>query len=82
MMDKEQFKGLVGKLDTLIRLVAGDLLKGAKSKTQKVEILDNLGISTKEIAQLLGMSNNSVDGLKSRLRKRASRKGGRTSGEN
>ena len=82
MMNKEQFEDLTEKLNTLIRLVAGNLLKDATNKTQKVEILNNLGVSTKEIAQLLGISNQSVATLKSRLRKRAARKGGKTSGKN
>jgi DNA-binding CsgD family transcriptional regulator len=82
MMSKEQFEELAQKLDTLIRLVAGNLLKDAKNKTQKVEILYNLGIPTKEISQLANTSEASVETLKTRLRKRTTSKGGKKSGEN
>jgi DNA-directed RNA polymerase specialized sigma24 family protein len=71
MMSPEQFEQVAQKLDTIIRLVAGNLLKDAESKTQKVEILYGLGISTKEIARLVGTTEGSVDTMKKRLRKRA-----------
>ncbi|MEM3697099.1 MAG: hypothetical protein QXQ94_06320 [Candidatus Bathyarchaeia archaeon] len=70
MMSKEQFEELSQKLDTIIKLLAGNLLKDVKTKTQKVEILYNLGISTKEIAQIIDASEASVETLKTRLRKR------------
>jgi len=85
MMSKEQFEELAQKLDTIIKLIAGNLLKDAKNKTQKVEILYNLGISTKEIAQLVDISDASVETLKTRLRKKtreATPKGGKKSGKN
>ena len=81
-MSQEQFEKLTQKLDTLIRLFAGNLLKDAKNKTQKVEFLHNLGVSTKEIAELVDTTEASVETLKTRLRrrarrtKRASQKGG------
>jgi transposase len=71
MMNPEQFEQIAQKLDTIIRLVAGNLLKDAESKTQKVEILYGLGISTKEIAKLVGTTEGSVVTMKKRLRKRA-----------
>lgn len=70
-MSEEQFKRLAQRLDTIIRLVAGNLLKDADSKTKKVEILYGLGISTKEIARLVGTTEGSVETMKKRLRKRA-----------
>jgi DNA-directed RNA polymerase specialized sigma24 family protein len=87
MMSKEQFEQLAQKLDTLIRLVAGNLLKGTESKTERVEILYGLGISTKEIAQLVGTTEGSIDTMKKRIRKRAKADkdkpiGGKKSGEN
>lgn len=87
MMNEKQFGQLAQKLDTLIRLVAGNLLKDAESKTQKVEILYGLGISTKEIARLVGTTEGSVDTMKKRVRKRAKEDknkpiGGEKSGEN
>lgn len=83
-MSKEQFEQLSEKIDTLIRLVAGNLLKNAESKTRKVEILNSLGISTKEIAQLVDTTEQSVETLKTRLKKRtekAASKGGKKSGK-
>lgn len=71
MMNAEQFEQLAQKLDTIVKLVAGNLLKDAESKTEKVEILFGLGISTREIARLVGTIEGSVDTMKKRLRKRA-----------
>jgi DNA-directed RNA polymerase specialized sigma24 family protein len=71
MMSEKQLEQLVQRLDTLIRLVAGNLLKDAESKTKKVEILYGLGISTKEISQLVGTTEGSVETMKKRVRKRA-----------
>lgn len=84
MMSNEQFEQLSQKLDTIIRLVVGNLLKDAGNKTRKVDILHNLGISTKEIAQLVNTTEQSVETLKTRLRKRTEEvtsKGGKKSGK-
>lgn len=86
-MNEKQFERIVQSLDTLIRLVAGNLLKEADSKTRKVEILYGFGISTKEIARLVGTTEGSVDTMKKRVRKRAKADkdkstGGGESGEN
>lgn len=84
-MSEKQFEQLSQKLDTIIRLVAGNLLKDAESKTKKVEILYGLGISTKEISQLVGTTEGSVETMKKRLRKRAKADkpiGGEKSAEN
>lgn len=77
MMTEKQFERLAQKLDTLIRLVAGSLLKDAKSKTEKVGILDELGISTKEIASLIVTTEESVETMKKRVRKKRKGKGGK-----
>jgi len=87
MMSERQFERLDQRLDTIIRLVAGNLLKNADSKTQKVEILYGLGISTKEIARLVGTTEGSVETMKKRLRKRVKADkdkpiGGEKSGKN
>lgn len=87
MMSEEQFDQLTRRLDTLVRLVAGNLLKDAESKTKKVEILYGLGIATKEIAQLVGTTEGSVDTMKKRVRKGAKTDkdksiGGKKSAEN
>lgn len=82
MISEEQFERLTQKLDTLTKLVAGNLLKDAESKTQKVGILDKLGIATKEIASLVGTTEGSVETMKKRVRKKRKAKGGKKSGKN
>ncbi len=77
MMSEEQFEQLTQKLDTLIKLVAGNLLKDAESKTQKVGILNKLGIATKEIASLVRTTEGSVETMKKRVRKKGKGKGGK-----
>jgi len=81
MMSEEQFERLTQKLDTLVKLVAGNLLKDAESKTQKVGILDKLGIATKEIASLVGTTEGSVETMKKRVRKKRKAKGGKKTGK-
>jgi len=77
MMNEKQFEQINRKLDTLIKLVAGNLLKDAASKTEKVKILDSLGISTKEIASIVMTTEKSVKTMKKRVRKRRKAKGGK-----
>ena len=77
MMNEKQFEQINRKLDTLIKLVAGNLLKDAASKTEKVKILDSLGISTKEIASIVMTTEESVKTMKKRVRKRRKAKGGK-----
>lgn len=77
MMNEKQFEQINRKLDTLIKLVAGNLLKDAASKTEKVKILDSLGISTKEIASIVITTEESVKTMKKRVRKRRKAKGGK-----
>jgi len=76
-MNEKQFEQINRKLDTLIKLVAGNLLKDAASKTEKVKILDSLGISTKEIASIVMTTEKSVKTMKKRVRKRRKAKGGK-----
>jgi DNA-binding CsgD family transcriptional regulator len=71
MMNEEQFRQLYQRLDLMTKLVAGFLLKDAESKTQKIEILTQLEIPAKEIAQLVGTTEKSVKTIKQRLRKKA-----------
>jgi DNA-binding CsgD family transcriptional regulator len=81
-MNEDQFKHVTERLDTITKLLAGNLLKDAETVTQKVEILYNLGISNKEIAILVGTTEQSVSGLKARLKKkRKIQKDGKKSGE-
>lgn len=87
MISDEQFEQISKKLDTLTKLLAGILLSKTESKMQKVEILNELGISTKEIALLAGTTEGSVVTMKKRLKKRtrvgeAKPSGGKPSGQN
>jgi DNA-directed RNA polymerase specialized sigma24 family protein len=77
MMSEKQFEQLIRKLDTLIKLVAGSLLKDTKNKTEKVGILDELGIATKEIASLVGTTEKSVETMKKRVRRKRKEMGGK-----
>lgn len=72
-MSDKQLKILTEKLDTLIRLTAIDALKG-KNLTDQVEILSEIGLQPKEIATILGTDPNTVSALKSRVRKRKTKK--------
>ena len=60
-MSEKQFKELAHKLDTLIKLTAYNLLKGISTKTQKIGILLGLGLREKEIAEILGISEKTIE---------------------
>lgn len=77
-MSEKQFKELANKMDTLIKLTAYTALKDAKTKTEKIGILDGLGLRRKEIALIVDTTEESVKTIKKRLKKRAkSRRGER-----
>jgi predicted regulator of amino acid metabolism with ACT domain len=71
MMNEEQFRQINQRLETITKLIAGFLLKDAENKTQKIEILEQLEIPTKDIAQLVGTTEKSVKTIKQRIRKKA-----------
>lgn len=73
MISEKQFEELTRKLDTLIKLTAYNSLKGFKTKTQKIGILLGLGFSTKDIALIVDTTEGSVETIKKRLRKRATK---------
>jgi len=52
-------KEILQKLDTIIKLLAFGLIKGRKVKEQ-ILFLHNMGISNKEIAEILDKSQNTV----------------------
>jgi len=60
---------VANKLDTLIRLTAIGLF-GDKSQKEKIELLMTAGLQTKEIAELLGTTPNTVSVALSGLRKK------------
>ncbi len=80
-MSNDAHEKLIVKLDTLTKLVAGILLKNAKSQTEKIELLSNLGISNKVVAELIGCSEDTVGVVKNRLKKERTSKGGKQSAE-
>ena len=72
-MSDRQFKILSQKLDTLIKLTAINALKG-KNLTDQVEILSEIGLQPSEIATILGTDPATVSTLKSRAKKKKSKK--------
>ena len=72
-MSDKQFKVLSEKLDTLIKLTAINALKG-KNLTYQVEILSEIGLQPKEIATILGTDPATVSTLKSRVKKKRTKK--------
>ena len=57
------------KLDVIIKLLAVGLVKGKEVKEQII-FLYNLGISNKEIAGILGKTQNTVNATLSQSRKK------------
>jgi predicted transcriptional regulator len=52
--------GLGAKLDILIKLQAGALVRGMESKKEKIIFLDSAGLPPKLIAELVGTTPASV----------------------
>ena len=69
MTDEDQLVELNRKMDTLIRLIAVQVL-GNKTKTEGVGILTELGFTQGEIASLLRTTVGSVKSMRRRLRKK------------
>lgn len=61
------------KLDTIIKLLALGLIKGKEVKEQ-ILFLYSLGISNKEIAQILGKTQNTVNATLSQQRRKKDEK--------
>lgn len=72
-MSDTQFRILSQKMDTLIKLTAINALKG-KSLTDQVGILSEIGLQPREIATILGTDRKTVSVLKSRAKRRRSKK--------
>ena len=51
---------VAAKLDTLIRLQATSLVDGMQSQREKLAFLDKAGLSSGEIASIVGMSTANV----------------------
>jgi len=75
-MNDKQFNQLIQKLDTLIKLIAANLLRD-KNKTEQIIILGNLGINRNEIATIVDTSPQVVS---SRLSESRSKEKSKTEG--
>jgi len=67
-MDEQQFKELSNKLDTIIRLLALNVVQGKDLKNQ-VSILTSFGFQPKEIAEMLNKTPNHIRVILHGLRK-------------
>lgn len=72
MMSDKQFKELIQKLDTLIKLTAMTALS-RKTQKDQIKILSGLGLQPKEIAFLLGTTPLTVSVTKSKLKRKKSK---------
>jgi len=85
-LSNSQYDELLSKMDTLIRLVAINVL-GDKTKTEAVGILTELGFTQGEIASLLRTTVGSVKSMRRSLKRKSSpskksKKGGKQSAQN
>jgi len=60
---------IIQKLDTIIKLLAFGLIKD-KEVGEQILFLHNMGITNKDIADILGKSQNTVNSTLSQLRKK------------
>ena len=67
-MDETNSKEIIERLDKLIRVVALTGMKDLTS-TQKIALLSQAGFSPKEIAEIIGTSQNVVNVRLSEMRK-------------
>lgn len=66
-------KEVLQKLDTIIKLLAFGLIKG-KEAGEQILFLHKMGISNKDIAEILGKTQNTVNATLSQARKRKDEK--------
>lgn len=59
-MEEETLKSIDGKLDVIIKLLAGSAVQG-KSKTEAIITLGALGIDAEVIADLVGTTTKTVN---------------------
>jgi DNA-directed RNA polymerase specialized sigma24 family protein len=69
-LDEKQFKAIIERLDKLMRITALSSIKELTS-TERIIILNQAGFSPKEIAELIGTSQNVVNVRLSQIRRRA-----------
>ena len=73
-MDESQLKTVEKKLDTLIKLIAVDAVRGREFREQ-VRVLDQAGLQPKQIAELLNKSPNNISVTLTYLRKQGKKQG-------
>jgi len=72
-VEAKQFDQLMRKLDTVIRIVALSSMRNLTS-TEKIALLSHAGLAPKEIAEIIGTTQNVVNVRLSELRKRGEKK--------
>lgn len=73
LMEAKQFDQLMQKLDGLIRIVALSSMRDLTS-IEKITLLNRAGFSPKEIAEIIGTTQNVVNVRLSEMRKREAKK--------
>jgi len=68
MISEEQFKAMMSKLDTLIKITASNVFQG-KPLVDSIIFLSNLGIGNTEIANILGTTAPYVNKVKYETKK-------------
>jgi DNA-binding CsgD family transcriptional regulator len=68
-MEEKQFRETITRLDKLIRIVALTGTKGLTS-TEKILLLSQAGLAPKEIAEIIGTTQNVVNVRLSEMRKK------------
>lgn len=68
-MDEKQFDVLMGRLDTVAKLLAFNIVSN-KSVNEQVEILTKAGLRASDIADILGKTENQIYVTQSLLRKK------------
>jgi DNA-binding CsgD family transcriptional regulator len=71
-VDQAQYKELSSKMDTIIRLLALNVVKNIKKQNEKILYLTSYGFGPTEIANLIGTTANTVNVSLSKSRKKAS----------
>ena len=60
-MSEDRHAALEAKLDTIIRLLALELVKGKTSQKEQILLLSQAGLESKNIAELLSTTRNTVN---------------------
>lgn len=68
-MDEQQFRELSNKMDTIIKLLALNAVRGKQLKDQ-VSLLSSFGFQPRQIAEMLGKTPNHIRVILHGLRKK------------